>query len=235
MDPNDVALGVTPDNWWFIGKRRLISLLLRRYCPKNAEILDVGAGMGEDLHVILPFGKVTVLDSSKNAVASVKKQFPKVSAYCNLIENVKFNKKFDAILAFDVLEHIKKDFSAVNNILNLLKPGGVLIGSVPAWPNLWSSHDRHLDHFRRYTPKSLRRLLKQFDIMLMSFWNFTLYPAVACLRLVQRVLPVKPSPGRLPKIVNSFLAKVLMFESMLSSKGLSPPYGVTLVFVARRR
>lgn len=234
MDPHDISLGIQPDNWWFVGKRKLIASLLNQYCQKNSDILDVGAGMGEDLPVILPFGRVTVLDCSKKAVASVKKQFPKVAAHCGSVENAGFQKKFDVVIAFDVLEHIKNDSAAVRNIRKLLKPGGIFIGSVPAWPLLWSSLDRHLGHYRRYTPKTLRRVLKQFEIKLLSFWNFTLSPGITGLRMLQRVVPIKPSHGNIPKFVNACLAKLLEFESKLTVRRLSPPYGVTLVFAARK-
>ena len=79
--------------------------------------------------------------------------------------NVKFIEKFDRenffdlILAADVIEHIKNDFETIENFYKTLNTGGQLILTVPAYNFLMSKKDKVLQHYRRYSRKSLRKLI----------------------------------------------------------------------------
>jgi SAM-dependent methyltransferase len=67
---------------------------------------------------------------------------------------------FPLVLLLDVLEHIAADEEfLVGSVLPRLARGGVLIASVPAYPSLYSEHDRMLHHHRRYRPASFIELL----------------------------------------------------------------------------
>jgi SAM-dependent methyltransferase len=69
------------------------------------------------------------------------------------------SRRFDAIVAVNVIEHIKDDERLVTSLANLLKPGGKLVVYVPACPFAYGSLDRALGHYRRYTPETLAALL----------------------------------------------------------------------------
>ena len=58
---------------------------------------------------------------------------------------------FDLITALEVVEHVESDETALAELCRVLKPGGTLLLSVPAYRFLWSSHDVALHHKRRYT------------------------------------------------------------------------------------
>jgi hypothetical protein len=70
--------------------------------------------------------------------------------------------RFDAVLLLDVLEHVEDDVAFLSAMVseNLARgtAGRVLI-SVPAWPALYTEHDRALLHHRRYTPTACRALI----------------------------------------------------------------------------
>ena len=71
--------------------------------------------------------------------------------------STKPDERFDLIVMLDVLEHTADDRAALREATSsLLKPGGWLLLSVPAWPALFSRHDETLGHHRRYTPARLR-------------------------------------------------------------------------------
>lgn len=61
----------------------------------------------------------------------------------------------DLVLLLDVIEHVDDDVALLRDALDRLTPAGRLVVSVPAWPRLFSAHDVHLGHRRRYTPASL--------------------------------------------------------------------------------
>lgn len=68
-------------------------------------------------------------------------------------------RRFDAIVAVNVIEHIDDDRALAARLAALLKPGGRLLVYVPACPFAYGSLDRALGHFRRYTPATLAALL----------------------------------------------------------------------------
>lgn len=69
-------------------------------------------------------------------------------------------KRFDAIVAINVIEHLEDDRRAVRTLANLLSPGGHLLAYVPACPSLFGTLDEALGHHRRYTPETFGSLLR---------------------------------------------------------------------------
>lgn len=67
---------------------------------------------------------------------------------------------FDVIYTLNVLEHIKNDQEAADQLAGLLKPGGRLVVYVPALEMLFSSMDTKVEHYRRYRRKPLERILR---------------------------------------------------------------------------
>lgn len=81
---------------------------------------------------------------------------------------------FDTIFALNVIEHIEDDQKAIANCKKLLKPNGHLIILVPAWQLLYNGFDRELEHFRRYTKKTVRILIKSQGLKIINTWYFNL-------------------------------------------------------------
>lgn len=67
---------------------------------------------------------------------------------------------FDVALLFDVLEHADDDQVLLRAALERVRPGARVMVTVPAWPALFSAHDRALHHRRRYAPARCRALLE---------------------------------------------------------------------------
>jgi SAM-dependent methyltransferase len=67
--------------------------------------------------------------------------------------------RFDLVCAFEVLEHIEDDASAVAQWAGLLRPGGWLLLSVPAAPDRFGPWDEMVGHYRRYDAAGITRLL----------------------------------------------------------------------------
>ncbi len=66
---------------------------------------------------------------------------------------------FDLICAFEVLEHIEDDAAALKGWVDLLRPGGWLMLSVPAHQRRYGPWDELVGHFRRYDPAAMATLL----------------------------------------------------------------------------
>lgn len=69
-------------------------------------------------------------------------------------------RRFDAIVAVNVLEHVADDRAAARELGALLRPGGSLLVYVPAGPWAFGTLDVALGHHRRYTRASLAALIE---------------------------------------------------------------------------
>jgi SAM-dependent methyltransferase len=79
---------------------------------------------------------------------------------------------FDTVFALNVVEHIADDKQAITNARSLLASGGRLLILVPAYRALYNGIDRGLDHYRRYTRKSIKNLLSGgFEILSTRYFN----------------------------------------------------------------
>jgi len=114
---------------------------------RDSSLLDIGAG---DLYFsIKAHGQTWInIDAVDNAFDEEESRHEGIRKVKHLDQVL--GKKYDVICAMDVLEHIENDQVFLNVLLGMLKPGGVLLLTVPAFQFLFSLHDLHLKHFRRY-------------------------------------------------------------------------------------
>ncbi len=79
---------------------------------------------------------------------------------------------FDAALLLDVIEHVEDDVALVADVAARVRPGGLVLISVPAWPALFSAHDVALHHHRRYTPAACRDVVARAGLDVVSSGGF---------------------------------------------------------------
>jgi len=152
----------------------------------KSEILEIGSGIGNISKLVIEEDHfITLSDYNEEYCEKLKKQFTGNKNVREIIridllhpdfENRYFSykEKFDSIFLLNVIEHIKDDLLAVKNCNYLLKPGGHLILLAPAFSWLYSSFDKQLGHYRRYSLKSLSSLLEKnnFNLLSSSYFNF---------------------------------------------------------------
>ena len=228
-------------HWWFAARRRIVeSLLARMLRPRDegrARIADLGCGCGMLLYRLKDRYDVIGVDGSPRAIefCAVRDVPVKLGAFP---ENIPLEpESYDAVLLLDVLEHLERDVETAQAAAKLLKPGGILMCTVPAYQWLWSPRDEHHQHFRRYSARRFRDLMKAtaLDIELISFFNTWLFPIAAAGRLTAKLrksdgmkdLRVPPQP------VNAMLANVFKSERHLLGR-VRLPFGLSLMGVARR-
>jgi SAM-dependent methyltransferase len=226
-------------HWWFRAKHRVVMSLLARYVGKTGRVADLGCGCG-----MMPFKLqqagygVVGLDMSDDAIAFAAQRGVKVLKG-GLPAPIPFatDEKFDAVLMLDVLEHLEHDVASAKAAADLLKPGGALICTVPAYQWLYSQRDTDHQHFRRYAKKQYRALFEipTLRIELLSHYNFWLFPLAAGARLASKLLPAKPG-GDLhvpPAPLNAALYHTMASERAALGR-VTLPWGLSLVSVARR-
>jgi len=128
---------------------------------------------------------------------------------------------------------------ALDELVRVLRPGGVLLMSVPAYPFLWSSHDVALHHKRRYTIASLQPRIEAAGLtaVKLTYLLAVLFPAIALYRFADHLRRVRDRPKAhlvtIPPAVNHFLIALQNAELSLARR-VSLPFGVTLFCVARK-
>ncbi|MFA5075471.1 MAG: class I SAM-dependent methyltransferase [Candidatus Babeliales bacterium] len=233
MDYKDYKSGMKQDHFWIQGKTGLIEILFNKLnLEKNSKILDIGSGTGQDLRIINKFGNTYVVDIEQKSLDMIPNEIvveKKLSDICNIDYPDNF---FDIVVLFDVLEHIKDDKKAVQEIYRVLKPNGIFIFTVPAFSFLYSNHDKNLGHFRRYNKKTIKALLNNnFYFKEFNFWLFSLFLPASIQRLLN--LNFVNSGKNFPKLINKFFVKILNFENWLIEHGLKFPMGLSIYGICK--
>jgi 2-polyprenyl-3-methyl-5-hydroxy-6-metoxy-1,4-benzoquinol methylase len=143
---------------------------------ERGSILEIGAARGGYVNALAKRGWTSKgIDISKYAV-EFGKQLYKVDLISGTLDTVKFNEKFDAIVMYQVLEHVPSPKFVLERSYELLKDDGVIVIEVP---NLESfdmkiskdrkrlSYDlpRHLSHF---TPSFLKSELVKLGFKILD-------------------------------------------------------------------
>jgi len=231
-------------HWWFVGRRRIISSLLENILGnrKDLDILDIGCGAGGMIPVLSPFGRVTGIDPSDDAVRYSRERYGSRADFLRIDfpREAPPGEGRDLVTLFDVLEHLEEDGEALLRAAGLLRDGGRMLLTVPAHRFLWSPHDEINRHRRRYGYRELRdRILAAgLEIRRITYFNTLLFPAVCGARLIRRRLALKGdrrSDFRIRrKWINNSLSVIFGAERFLL-RHFNLPFGVSLLAVAARR
>ena len=143
---------------------------------------------------------------------------------------------YDLVTAFDVLEHIEDDRSAMVDMADVLRPGGLLLLTVPAHPRLWSDHDEMHHHFRRYRPGEVEDLARGsgLEVRFSSPFQTLLFPLILAERLVRRVRPSEAPPEVPPRPVNWIAHRMFSLERHWIARRLRAPIGSSHIVLAAK-
>src|SRR3990172_1040644 len=139
-------------NWRFLGEQ--VAAL-----PADALVLDVGAGRGDFADLL----------EGHNTLALDVYPYPEVDIVCDLTQVDPFrHESFDAILLTNVLEHIYNTRAMLATLSSLLKPGGVLLVSIPFMVKI---HQAPIDYVR-YTHYALEFLGQECGLQVEKLEGF---------------------------------------------------------------
>ncbi len=156
---------------WFRWRNRLILKALSAIGLPSA-LWEVGAGNGIVAHYLQSHGVETVaIEPGFEGARLCKKRGVNDVICASLGRLLLPSCSLPAIGAFDVLEHLAQPNDLVAEMYRVLRPGGLLAVTVPAFGWLWSEADVVSGHYRRYRRRELCGILTRagFDVQYASY------------------------------------------------------------------
>lgn len=236
-------------HWWFASRTRALLAMLDRELDRSQSVpvLDVGCGAGNMFHHLWRYGPVVGLDNNPKPLEVARARGYRV--WLGDAAAMPFDDdSFGLVALLDTVEHCDDDLAVLRECCRVLRPGGKLVLTAPAFQWLWSHNDDLNLHRRRYAPQELRAKLLAAGLAVrrMAFNNFFIFPLAAGLILLRRgrhepqlasphfdedayQVEMEPVPGP----VNFLLTQVGRVEAFLL-RWVDLPIGTSLVAIAEK-
>ncbi len=162
------------------GARMGIARYFKLAFPSGQVILDIGAGSGRDMDVLIREGYETYgVEPSMRLREVTESRLPHLAGriYAASLPGLSrlIERKFDGILCSGVFMHIPQEqqFDAALDIRNLLKPNGRLLLSITCDRGGLDASRRDKDGrlFTRLVPESLELLFESLDFRCIGNWE----------------------------------------------------------------
>ena len=241
---NAWCAAVEDSSWWFQHRNRFLLEVMRRF-PPQTPLVDVGGGNGVVAAALQRAGiRTTVVEPGVAGVQRARERG--LDAKLATLETAGLApNSVGAIGLFDVLEHIDDADAFLRTARSLLRPGGRLYLTVPAYGALWSAEDVYAHHFRRYTRGGMRRALDRagFGVELMTYMFAFLPLPILLARSIPyrlgRARPFTPDNVRADHegragIVRALLDRILALELGTFRRLGALPFGGSVVAVAKK-
>ena len=220
-------------HFWFKSRRNLVLQIFNKFIPKDDKVIEIGAGTGSIAKMLSNNGyDLSIGEIHPNGIEyALKNNTNNMPIYQFNIMNNPFKNHFDTVGLFDVLEHIKDDGLAIQNIRNMLTINGRVVLTVPAHMWLWSEEDEVSNHFKRYELDDIKKLLIDNGFLITYASNFfiSIIPLLYLRTKRKSLDEIKINP-----IINFILFKISIFENKLL-KFLSFGVGGSIILVAEKK
>jgi SAM-dependent methyltransferase len=229
-------------SFWFRSRNKLILWALSAYKSNAQNFLEVGCGTGFVLSGIAKSHPNMSLSGSEIFLAGLSyasARVPQAKLMQMDARQVPFLDEFDAIGAFDVLEHIEEDGDVLLQLYKAMKPQGVLLLTVPQHPNLWSASDEYACHVRRYRCCEVEAKVRGagFNVLKSTSFVTLLLPAMMLSRWFYNKNKEVLNPAgelKISPLLNLIFYAFMIFDILGIRLGLNYPFGGSRLIVATK-
>jgi len=235
------------NNWLKAARLRLLDTVLTKYSGtgRPLKLLEIGAGVGQNVQVLAKYGTVDVLEIDPLGLEALR-ELDGVNKVFDVPIPADLPGGYDVIIAFDVLEHLENDKAAAEWVASMLNPGGHFIATVPAYQWMFSDHDVALKHYRRYTRDRLVGALpSNLPSRQAGYFVCGLFPLAAGMRIVgkgKKLITrkktdseaVRKQSSSVPGAVDKVFLAELDREVKAIGAGKSLPWGLSVFVVAEK-
>ncbi|MBA3233926.1 MAG: class I SAM-dependent methyltransferase [Propionibacteriales bacterium] len=220
-----------PDYWWYRARADLLHAALGELLGRPALMLDVGSADGPSVGWTRGVHRSVAID------VDIRGLRPGEGVQASALALPFADKTFDRVGAFDVIEHCEPEAQALGELVRVLKPGGRLLMSVPAYQWAWSDHDVMAGHHRRYTRARLLDAVERAGLVVVrSTYAFTaVFPFFVAERVARWLRPRGEGQQKrltpVPAALDSVLTGLSRWESRLI-RSHDLPFGSSVFLVA---
>jgi SAM-dependent methyltransferase len=226
-------------HWWWRAREeavvREVSRLLRAdggaRGGSTPAILDVGCGDG------LLFPRLDGMAEVEGVEPDARLVSGRWGARVHVVPFERFvsERRYTLILMLDVLEHLADPAAALARARDLLRPGGRVLLTVPAFNLLWTTHDEINHHFTRYRMDTLARVVRDAGLRVergryLFHWLFAAKLLVRAREVASK--PEARAPSVPPRAINAALYAACRLEQRLA-RPLRLPFGSSLMVTCR--
>lgn len=218
---------VDENHFWFKWRLREALNFFKAYgldLNKPLNVLEIGTG-GSHLRRQLENSTAWTIDGCDLNLDALSKGVEcrgKTYLYNILEENPQLEGKYDAIILFDVIEHIEETQAFIKSAVKHLKPNGLVIVNVPALQLFYSLYDAAIGHYLRYSSHTIRNEFRSVGLSKIKtrYWGQSLVPVLAARKLMlsfkkrnnQEII----DKGMRPQgVISSLILKFLMWVDQI--------------------
>ena len=204
-------------------KNYLYNYILRKRAVENSLkyekidiILEVGSGISP---VMTKTNSIIYTDLSFTAI-KVLRQIHKKGWHV-VADGTRLPFKanvFSHTICSEVLEHMRDDGAAIQELARVLRPAGRLIITFPHRKFYFGIDDRFVGHYRRYEILERENKLKEYGLIPISIKKIlgplekaTMCVVVICFSMIQKLRPQESKTKKIEKIQNNKLMKLISF------------------------
>jgi SAM-dependent methyltransferase len=238
--PDFVQLDQEMPSWWYVARRNLMrEFVSQALDEKNeARILDMGGAAELAFEQPSPFRVVN--QHSTVAASAFQQLHGGRNLVCSSPEELAFASNcFDVVVAGDLLQSVPDDRVALRELRRVLKAGGLLCLTVPAYTFLWDEEDERRGNYRRYRTSELRRKLTTsgFEVQRASYFVMAPFLPLVMMRIANGILRISATSnaglGKRARVANAAMTLLLDGERQ-ALHHINLPFGTTVVCWARK-
>jgi 2-polyprenyl-3-methyl-5-hydroxy-6-metoxy-1,4-benzoquinol methylase len=238
-----IMFSLEKEYWWYRGLRDLVENFTKKMAlaRNEVQIFDAGCGTGGTLQMLAKYGHPQGIDYSQDAVAFCNKNSLQDVRRQDLNDWQPSGNTYDIVVSLDVLCHsaILDPEGIFRKFALALKPGGMCIVNLPAFPLLFRNHDRAVHTQRRFRLQEVERLFKNAGLTVTTA-SYRL-PHIFILLLIKKTMEKFSASSHsqsdlksMPPLLNAFLYFLNRLENRIICAGFRLPLGSSVFVIGRK-